>query len=123
MDNIVLSQLKESFDREEEKLKILQKKEEEMFWKTKGFKTWEEIVSYLKETNKTLYNYGDTLKWNSDKNMIEYHYQRSDENDCNFWYETKFLSEDEFISHHKNIDEKYSNVCRNIYGYINNWTK
>ena len=28
MDNIVLSQLKESFDREEEKLKIIQKKEE-----------------------------------------------------------------------------------------------
>ena len=51
MDNIVLSQLKESFDREEEKLKILQKKEEEIFWKTKGFKTWEEIVSYLKERN------------------------------------------------------------------------
>ena len=41
----------------------------------------------------------------------------------NLNYETEFLSEDEFISHHKNIDEKYSNVCRNIYGYINNWTK
>ena len=123
MDNIVLSQLKESFDREEEKVKIQQKKEEEMFWKTKGFKTWEEIVSYLKETNKTLYNYGDTLKWNSDKNMIEHHYQCSDGNDCNFWYETEFLSEDEFINHHKNIDEKYSNVCRNTYGYINSWTK
>lgn len=123
MDNIVLSQLKESFDREEEKLKILQKKEEEMFWKTKGFKTWEEIVSYLKKTNKTLYNYGDTLKWNSDKNMIEHHYQCSDGYDCNFWYETKFLSEDEFINHHKSLDEKYSDICRNTYGYIYDWTK
>ena len=45
MDNIILSQLKESFDREEERVKI-QQKEEELFWKTKGFKTWEEIVSY-----------------------------------------------------------------------------
>ena len=54
MDNIILSQLKESFDREEEKVKIQQKKEEELFWKTKGFKTWKEIVSYLKETNKTI---------------------------------------------------------------------
>ena len=107
MDNIVLSQLKESFDREEEKLKILQKKEEEMFWKTKGFKTWEEIVSYLKETNKTLYN----------------HYQCSDGNDCNFWYETEFLSENEFIGYHKIIDKKYSDVCRNTYGYIYGWTK
>ena len=123
MDNIVLSQLKESFVLEEEKVKIQREKEEEMFWKTKGFKTWEEIVSYLKETNKTLYNYGDTLKWNSDKNMIEHHYQCSDEYDCNFWYETKFLSEDEFINYYKSLDEKYSNVCRNIYGYINNWTK
>lgn len=112
MDNIVLSQLKESFDREEE-----------MFWKTKGFKTWEEIVSYLKETNKTLYNYGDTLKWNSDKNMIEHHYQCSDGNDCNFWNETEFLSEDEFINHYKSLDEKYSDVCRNTYGYIYDWTK
>ena len=123
MDNIVLSQLKESFDREEEKLKILQKKEEEMFWKTKGFKTWEEIVSYLKETNKTLYNYGDTLKWNSDKNMIEHHYQCSDGYDCNFWHETEFLSENEFIGYHKIIDKKYSDVCRNTYGYIYGWTK
>lgn len=31
MDNIVLSQLKESFDREEERVKIQQKKEEELF--------------------------------------------------------------------------------------------
>ena len=123
MDNIILSQLKESFDREEEKVKIQQKKEEEMFWKTKGFKTWEEIVSYLKQPNKTLYPQGDTLKWNSDKNMIEYHYQCSDGNDCNFWYETEFLPEDEFINHHKNIDKKYSDVGRNTYGYINNWTK
>lgn len=122
MDNIVLSQLKESFDREEERVKI-QQKEEELFWETKGFKTWEEIVSYLKETNKTLFNYGDTLKWNSDKNMIEHHYQCSDGNDCNFWFETKFLSEDEFINHYKSLDEKYSDSCRNIYGYINSWTK
>lgn len=49
MDNIVLSQLKESFDREEGRVKIQQKKEEELFWKTKGFKTWDEIVSYLKK--------------------------------------------------------------------------
>ena len=64
MDNIVLSQLKESFDREEEKLKILQKQDEELFWKPNGFKAWEEIVCYLKEINKILYNYGDILKWN-----------------------------------------------------------
>ena len=41
----------------------------------------------------------------------------------NLNYETEFLSEDEFINHHKNIDEKYSDSCRNIYGYINSWTK
>ena len=41
----------------------------------------------------------------------------------NLNYETEFLSEDEFINHHKNIDEKYSDICRNTYGYINNWTK
>ena len=123
MDNIILSQLKESFDREEEKVTISQKKKEYLFWKTKGFKTWEEIVSYLKEANKTLYNHGDTLKWNSDKNMIEHHYQCSDGNDCNFLYETEFLSEDEFINHYKSLDEKYSDSCRNIYGYINSWTK
>ena len=55
--------------------------------------------------------------------MIEHHYQCSDGNDCNFWFEPKFLSEDEFINHYKSLDEKYSDSCRNIYGYINSWTK
>ena len=41
----------------------------------------------------------------------------------NLNYETEFLSEDEFINHHKDIDEKYSDVGRNTYGYINSWTK
>ena len=41
----------------------------------------------------------------------------------NLNYETEFLSEDEFINHYKSLDEKYSDSCRNIYGYINSWTK
>lgn len=123
MDSIALSSFKESLIQEEKKIKIQQQKKEELFWKTKGFKTWEEIVSYIKETNKILYHNGDTLKWNSDKNMIEHHYQCSNDNDCYFWYETKFLTEDEFINRHNDIDKKYSDICRNTYGYIYYWTK
>lgn len=38
MDNIVLSQLKESFDREEEKVKIKQKKKKNCFGKLEDSK-------------------------------------------------------------------------------------
>lgn len=123
MISIVLSNLKESLLHEEMIQMIQHEKEQELFWKTNGFKTWEELVSYLKETNKTLYSYGDSLAWDPILNKIKYRHQCSDENDCNFWYETKYISEDDFINRHNNIDKKYPDVSRNIYGYIESWNK
>lgn len=122
MDNHILSELKNKFD-EEEKFLLKEKKMKELqYYKEYGFKSWEKLLSYIK-MNKIAYNYNDTLSWNPRTNMIKYHHQTSDGNDCNFWYTDNNFTEEEFLNWKHDVDNRYPDYARNEYGYINNWSK
>lgn len=122
MDNHVLSELKNKFD-EEENFRLKEKKAKEFnYYEVHGFKSWEELLSYIK-TGKTAYNYNDTLSWNHRTNLIRYHHQTSDGSDCNFWYTNNYFTEEEFLSWKHDVDNRYPENARNEYGYINGWSK
>lgn len=123
MESKVLSELKKKFDSEREQELINRKLKEISFYKQKGFKSWEELVEYLKTTNKTLYSYGDTLSWHEPTKQIKYHHQTSDGNDCNFWYINEYFTEKEFFDWRHDVETRYPDLSKNEYGYIREWTK
>lgn len=123
MESEVLFELKKKFDSEREQELINKKLEEKFFYEQNGFKSWEELVEYLKTTNKTLYSYGDTLSWNESTKQIKYYHQTSDGNDCNFWYTNEYFTEKEFFDWKHDVETRYPGISKNEYGYIKRWTK
>ena len=122
MENHVLSELKNKFI-EEENIRLKEKKMNELqYYKEHNFKSWEELLSYIK-TGKTVYDYIESLSWDADKNMVKYFHQVSDGNDCNFYYTNDYYTDEEFLNWKHNVDNRYPENARNEYGYIDFWCK
>lgn len=118
MNNQVLTELKKKFE-SEDNFRLKEKKiREELFWKEHGFKTWEELLDYIKTTGKYVYDYNDNFSWDLKTNMVKYNHQVSDGNDCNFWYTNDYYTEKEFLDWKHSVDKSHPDSCRNEYGYI-----
>lgn len=112
MESKVLSELKNKFDLEQE-IEFNNKVQEKLFYEQNGFKSWEELLSYIKEGH-TIYNYCDSLSWNSKTNMVRYYLHGNGQ---------QFYTEKEFLDWKHDVDNRYKESARNEYGYINGWTK
>lgn len=117
-----LEKLKAALVEDEKQQEIKKENENKKFWDSYGFKTWQEVIDYVMQGH-TLYHYMGYLRFNKERNKIEFNTQCSNEFDTNFWQESTFYTPEEFIENRNNINKKFPNFAINKYGYIDMFDK
>lgn len=97
-------------------------------YKRNGFRTWEELLSYLKSTDNTLYCTYDSfecIRYDRDKGKVVYSYKINDiAHDRVYWHTTAEYTDKEFLATRNKEDlNSPDGVNRNELGYIEEFVK
>ena len=114
------NKIKEETNKREEKQRIVREKKELEDRKKYYFKSYSEVIAWLK-SGKSVYTgcgHIDPVKNPTNNKIFSWTYQQGDEYDCHFWMDTKYYTEEELTEHFMTLIKKYGNDVYDKFGYL-----
>lgn len=109
-----------------------ERKERQAYWKAKeqryisrGFKSFEALIEYIKTTGRRVYfdfcnDYGIYIQWSESKQKICHHVYENDDTDMTIGYTSQYYTEEEFIEKFKH---KAAGNHINKFGYLDDFLR
>ena len=131
--DLLTPSLKKTFDAiiaEEEEKEQKKKQEYENYQRQKyisrGFKTFESLIEYMKTTGRRVYfdfcsDYGIYIQWSEQNQKIKHHVYENNDIDITIGYASLYYTEEEFLDKFKNKASGEQRI--NKFGYIDDFLR